>query len=66
MIGYDGYNYVGTAKDWILPDEANTSKNHLESMVDYREEYPTKDFKIKRIEEWVSNLQHCSPFGRYV
>lgn len=59
--GYDGYNCVGTAKDWILPDEANTSKNQLESMVDHREEYPTKDFKIKRIEEWVSNLQHCSP-----
>ncbi|KAL8131268.1 hypothetical protein AgCh_007263 [Apium graveolens] len=59
--GYDGYNCVGTAKHWILPDEANTSKNQFESMVDHREEYPAKDFKIKRIEEWVSNLQHCSP-----
>lgn len=58
---YDGYNCVGTAKDWILPDEANTSKNQFESLVDHREEYPIKDFKIKRIEEWVSNLQHCSP-----
>ncbi|KAK1405399.1 Protein phosphatase 1 regulatory subunit pprA [Heracleum sosnowskyi] len=59
--GYEGYNCVGTAKHWILPDEANTSKNQFESMIDYQEEYPTKDFKIKRIEEWVSNLQHCSP-----
>lgn len=59
--GYDGYNCVGTAKDWILPDEANTSKYQFESMVDHREDYPTKDFRIKRIEEWVSNLQHCSP-----
>ncbi|KAI8007320.1 hypothetical protein LOK49_LG07G02350 [Camellia lanceoleosa] len=58
---YDAYNYVGSAKDWIVP-EVNAEKNfHGESPARQWEELPSKDFKIKRIENWVIHLQHCSP-----
>lgn len=61
--GYDSYNYSGLAKDWIMPvmDEANPLKNlQLEASVHRLDELPSKDFKIKRIEEWVNDLQYCS------
>ncbi|KAL6143814.1 hypothetical protein ACLB2K_054509 [Fragaria x ananassa] len=62
--GYDSCNYSGLAKDWIMPesDEANRGKNiQGESSVHRWDELPSRDFKIKRIEEWVSGLQHSSP-----
>lgn len=34
---------------------------HGESSTPQWEEIPSKDLKIKRIEEWVVDLQHCSP-----
>ncbi|KAM7498223.1 hypothetical protein LguiA_022637 [Lonicera macranthoides] len=63
---YDTYDYVGSAKDWIIPvmDVMNTIKSlpgESESTVCRFEELTGKDFKIKRIEEWVMDLQHCSP-----
>ncbi|XP_004293477.1 PREDICTED: uncharacterized protein LOC101298578 [Fragaria vesca subsp. vesca] len=51
-------------QDWIMPesDEANRGKNiQGESSVHRWDELPSRDFKIKRIEEWVSGLQHSSP-----
>ncbi|KAM5580832.1 hypothetical protein ABKV19_010174 [Rosa sericea] len=62
--GYDSCNYSGLAKDWIMPesDEANRGKNlQGESSVRRWDELPSRDFKIKRIEEWVSGLQYSSP-----
>ncbi|XP_062009564.1 uncharacterized protein LOC133726104 [Rosa rugosa] len=61
--GYDSCNYSGLAKDWIMPesDEANRGKNlQGESSVRRWDELPSRDFKIKRIEEWVSGLQYTS------
>lgn len=61
---YNAYNYVGSAKDWIVPamDELNKGKNVPDhSSVCQLEELPSKDFRIKRIEKWVMDLQHCSP-----
>ncbi|KAE8075806.1 hypothetical protein FH972_014493 [Carpinus fangiana] len=62
--GYDSYSYSGLAKDWIVPatDEVNPVKNlRGESSVHSWDELPSKDFKIKWIEEWVNDLQLCSP-----
>lgn len=62
--GYDSCNYSGLAKDWIMPDtdEANRGKNlQGESSVRRWDELPSRDFKIKRIEEWVNGLQYSSP-----
>lgn len=62
--GYDSCNYSGLAKDWIMPDtdEANRGKNvQGESSVHRWDELPSRDFKIKRIEEWVNGLQYSSP-----
>lgn len=55
--GSDAYSCVGLSKDWIVPgtDEINMVKNKWN-------EVPSKEFKIKRIEEWVTDLQHCGPF----
>ncbi|KAE9456152.1 hypothetical protein C3L33_11946, partial [Rhododendron williamsianum] len=58
--GYDSYNYVGSAKDWIVPSNVEEHL-HGESSTPQWEEIPSKDLKIKRIEEWVVDLQHCSP-----
>lgn len=62
---FDIYNYVGSAKDWILPgmDEVNM-KRHVngESTFCRWNELTGSDFKTKRIEEWVTDLQHCGRF----
>lgn len=61
---YESCDYSGLAKDWIMPvvDKVNTGKNvQEESLLHQWDELPNKDFKIKRIEEWVNDLQHCSP-----
>ncbi|KAK4577415.1 hypothetical protein RGQ29_027780 [Quercus rubra] len=62
--GYDLYNYSNIAKDWIMPtmDEVNPVKNFQgKSSVHNLDEVPGKDYKIKRIQEWVNDLQLCSP-----
>ncbi|PON80509.1 LRR domain containing protein [Parasponia andersonii] len=61
---YDSCNYSGLAKDWIMPvvDKIDSVKNlQGESSLHHWDELPNRDYKIKRIEEWVSDLQHCSP-----
>lgn len=61
---YETYNYVGSAKDWVIPvpDGANMERVIKgETSVHHWNEVPTKDFKLKRIEEWVNDLQHCEP-----
>lgn len=60
--GYDDDEYVGSAKDWIVPagEELGKGKSVQEEYSDCRwEELPNEDFKIKRIEKWVMDLQHC-------
>lgn len=62
--GYDPYNYSASAKDWIIPvaDEVNMATIlHRKSSSGLYDELPNKDFKMKRIEEWIIDLQHCSP-----
>ena len=58
---YDSYQLSGVTKDWIMPvvDDMNSVKilqgeSHLD-------ELPNKDFQIKRIKDWVINLQHYGP-----
>ncbi|KAL3820988.1 hypothetical protein ACJIZ3_006893 [Penstemon smallii] len=61
---YENYNYVGSAKDWILPvtDGVNMDKRIKgETSFHHWDEIPTKDFRLKRIEEWVNDLQYSSP-----
>lgn len=61
--GFDSYSYSASAKDWIVPvsDEINSVKILQEELpVSNWNELTGKDFKIKRIEEWVNDLQHCS------
>lgn len=58
------YNYVGSAKDWIIPmvDGFNVEETVKgESSSCQGVELPNKDYKTKRIEEWVIDLQYCSP-----
>ncbi|XP_057473202.1 uncharacterized protein LOC130761675 [Actinidia eriantha] len=62
--GYDSYNCVGSAKHWIVPitDEVNAEEHlHGESSARQWEEFPGEHHKIKYIEEWVIDLQHCGP-----
>ncbi|KAF3443784.1 hypothetical protein FNV43_RR13474 [Rhamnella rubrinervis] len=62
--GYDSCNYSGLTKDWIMPvlEENNAVKKPHEQSSDHHwDELPNMDFKIKRIEEWVNELQNCSP-----
>ncbi|CAA0837127.1 Outer arm dynein light chain 1 protein [Striga hermonthica] len=61
---YEVYNYVGSSRDWIVPasNEANRGKFEVgESSYQNWDEIPAKDFRLRRIEEWVSNLQYCGP-----
>lgn len=58
------YNYVDSAKDWIVPasDGANMGKAiEGETSFHHWDEVPAKDFRLKRIEQWVFNLQECGP-----
>ncbi|KAF3544002.1 hypothetical protein DY000_02003220 [Brassica cretica] len=56
----DGYDYSSLAKDWIVPptDELKLT-NFLEGEASNKAaEFPGKDSKFKRIEDWVNDLQH--------
>ncbi|KAJ4839654.1 hypothetical protein Tsubulata_026447 [Turnera subulata] len=62
--GYDSYNYSASAKEWVMPatDVVNLDKTlQGEPSVQQWDELPGQDFKFKRIQEWVDDLQHCSP-----
>ncbi|KAK1422884.1 hypothetical protein QVD17_18173 [Tagetes erecta] len=61
--GDEAYDYVGLEKDWIVPtvDEQGKGKSVHEDYSGCQwEELPNDDFKIKRIEKWVMDLQHTS------
>lgn len=60
----ENYNYVGSAKDWIIPaseGEYMEKSRKEESSLHRWDEVPSEDLRLKRIEEWVFDLQHCSP-----
>ncbi|XP_057954804.1 uncharacterized protein LOC131148873 [Malania oleifera] len=62
--GVESYNYVGSARDWIVPvmEEVNMMKSFKGGLLENQwDGLPSREFKIKRIEEWVMDLQHCSP-----
>ncbi|KAJ4977132.1 hypothetical protein NE237_002238 [Protea cynaroides] len=65
--GYDSFGFIGPEKDWTTEERDGVhlvKKLQEEPSVQKWNELPTNDFKIKRIEEWVSmiNLQDSSPF----
>ncbi|KAF9661833.1 hypothetical protein SADUNF_Sadunf19G0109900 [Salix dunnii] len=60
--GSEFYNYSALGQNWIMPvmDEVNLAQDlQGESSTQQWEELPSKDFKMKRIKDWVNNLQHC-------
>ncbi|XP_047318829.1 uncharacterized protein LOC124922146 [Impatiens glandulifera] len=60
--GYDSYNYAGDAKDWVVPimeEEEVFLEENEETSAHQWEESPGKEFKTKRIEDWVSRLSSC-------
>ena len=63
--GCDFYGYVNSAKDWIMPavdeEESMEKSVQVEASFCQRNDLPNEDFKIKRIREWVTDLQHFSP-----
>ncbi|KAK7263582.1 hypothetical protein RJT34_31174 [Clitoria ternatea] len=62
--GYDSYLLSGSAKDWVMPitDDINDGKAlQGDSSVDCSGEFHNEEYKIKRIEDWVIDLQHCGP-----
>ncbi|XP_038887402.1 uncharacterized protein LOC120077552 isoform X2 [Benincasa hispida] len=57
-------SYCNVVRDWrtSVVDDINPRETlQEESMVQHVNELPSNDFKIKRIEEWVSDLQLCHP-----
>ncbi|GMH12599.1 hypothetical protein Nepgr_014440 [Nepenthes gracilis] len=61
---YGYYDFAGSSKDWIIPvsEEIEPVKNlDGESSSHHWDQLPGKDFKLKRINDWVVDLQHCSP-----
>ncbi|KAL2328303.1 hypothetical protein Fmac_021730 [Flemingia macrophylla] len=62
--GYDSYLLSTSAKDWVMPvtdDTSDVKTLQGDYPADGVGEFPNKDFKIKRIEDWVIGLQHCVP-----
>ncbi|XP_047969877.1 uncharacterized protein LOC125213402 [Salvia hispanica] len=55
----ENYNYEGSAKDWIIPNMQKDTEG--DTSFDNWDKLPAKDFQIKRIENWVINVQHCGP-----
>lgn len=58
----ESYGCVGSSKNWIIPepDEVNEQDKLRKSSLRYqRAELPNEEFKVKRTEEWVIELQHC-------
>lgn len=60
---YHGYDYAGSAQGGITPifDDIFLKPHRGESSSHQQYDLPHKDFKIKRIEEWVTDLQPCNP-----
>ncbi|KAL9241091.1 hypothetical protein vseg_015241 [Gypsophila vaccaria] len=61
---YDSLDYGCSSKDWIVPvpdDTCEVSDTLEDSSSNHWTQYPSHELKIKRIEEWVIDLQHSSP-----
>lgn len=56
-------SYFGDGFDSYLLSGLDISevKTQQDPSVDCLAEFPNKDFKIKRIEDWVIGLEHCEP-----
>ncbi|XP_021726814.1 uncharacterized protein LOC110693938 isoform X1 [Chenopodium quinoa] len=64
LNGYDSYNYGCSSKDWIvsMPDEIGVmGHGQGNSSSDPWGDFANREFKTKLIEDWVIDLQHCSP-----
>ncbi|XP_057455775.1 uncharacterized protein LOC130746987 [Lotus japonicus] len=62
--GFDSYLLSDLEKDWVMPTTDDISEVKTlqgDNSVDCFGEFPNKDFKVKRIEDWVVDLQHCGP-----
>lgn len=62
--GYDAYQLSGSTRDCVMPviDDINVTKTlQGESSVEHLDDLANKDFMIKRIEDWVTGLEHCEP-----
>ncbi|GMI74785.1 Microtubule Associated Stress Protein 1 [Hibiscus trionum] len=59
--GFESYSCSASAKDWIVPvsDEVKILQEEPRDL--YQNESTGMDFKFKRIEDWVNDLQHVSP-----
>lgn len=59
----ENYNYGCSAKDWIIPISDGPKMQNIKGDTSFHHwnELPAKDFRIQRIEDWVINIQHCSP-----
>ncbi|XP_021746107.1 uncharacterized protein LOC110711973 [Chenopodium quinoa] len=64
LNGYDSYDYGCSSKDWIvpMPDEIGAmGHGQGSSSSDPWGDFANREFKTKLIEDWVIDLQHCSP-----
>lgn len=63
MDDYHSYNYTCSNKDWIVPEphEMDIMKHGQEESSNHWDHFPSRDFKTKLIDDWVLNLEHCSP-----
>ncbi|GMJ13026.1 Microtubule Associated Stress Protein 1 [Hibiscus trionum] len=59
--GFESYSCSASAKEWIVPVSDEMKILQEESQVLNQNESTGKDFKIKRIEDWVNDLQHVGP-----
>lgn len=62
--GYDAHQVYGSARDWVMPlthDLNETKSPKGESSVQHLDDMDNRDFKIKRIEDWVTDLEHYGP-----
>ncbi|KAK8700475.1 hypothetical protein V6N13_018870 [Hibiscus sabdariffa] len=59
--GFESYSCSASAKDWIVPVSDEVKILQEEPQVLNQNDSTGKDFKIKRIEDWVNDLQHVGP-----
>ncbi|KAF7823078.1 Protein phosphatase 1 regulatory subunit pprA [Senna tora] len=60
----DAHPLSALARDWVMPvtDDINAIKTlQGESSNQRLDDLPNKDFRIKRIEDWVTGLEHYEP-----
>ncbi|KAK4286216.1 hypothetical protein QN277_002803 [Acacia crassicarpa] len=61
---YDAHKLYSSARDWVMPladDMDGTKTLKGESSVQHLDDLDNKDFRIKRLEDWVTGLEHYGP-----